>query len=122
MINEEELGHIHPDIDNSFLSPTMNSGIMTIHQNDPEDIIDDPEDFCQYHRLLLNGHNGKTLHPTTIKFTTTQLYGVPNSHVLTDIKLFAYTRTVQCNVKVLNGSKAPAKGFGLVITTTPKQT
>ena len=47
-ITEEELEHIHPDLDNNFPSPKMNSGIMTIHQNNPENIIDDSEDFCQY--------------------------------------------------------------------------
>ena len=48
LIPEKELEHIHPDLDNNFPSPTMNSGIMKIHQNDPEHIIDDPEDFLQY--------------------------------------------------------------------------
>ena len=31
------------------------------------------------------------------------------------IKLFAYIRPVQCNLKSLNVSKSPAKAFGLVI-------
>ena len=44
-ITEEELEHIHPDIDNNLPSSKMNSGIMTIHHNDPENIIDDPEGF-----------------------------------------------------------------------------
>ena len=44
-ITEEELEHIHPYLDNNLPCPIMNSGIMTIHQNDPENIIDDPEDF-----------------------------------------------------------------------------
>ena len=44
-----------------------------------------------------------------------QLDGVSNSHVFTDIKLFAYTRPVQCNVQIINVSKAIAKGFVLVI-------
>ena len=47
---EEELEHIHPDLDNSFPSQTMNSGGMKIHQNYPENIIDDPEYFRQYRR------------------------------------------------------------------------
>ena len=45
MITEEELEHIHPDLDKNFPSPIMNSDIMTIHQNEPENIIDDPEGF-----------------------------------------------------------------------------
>ena len=40
--------------------------------------------------------------------------------MFTGIKLFAYIRPVQCNVKILNGRKAPAKGFGLDIIKTPK--
>ena len=35
LINKEELKHIHPDLDHNFLYSTMNSGIMSIHQNDP---------------------------------------------------------------------------------------
>ena len=48
LITKEELEHIHPEPDNNILSPTMNSGITKIHQNDPGNIIDDPEDFRQY--------------------------------------------------------------------------
>ena len=47
-ITEEELKDIHPELDHNFPSPTMNSGVVSIHQNDPENIIDDPEDFQQY--------------------------------------------------------------------------
>ena len=32
---------------------------MKIHQNDPEHIIDNPEDFCQYHSSLLSIHKGE---------------------------------------------------------------
>ena len=42
LITEEKLEHIHPDLDNNLPSPTMNSGITEIHQNDPENSIDDP--------------------------------------------------------------------------------
>ena len=48
LITDEELEHIHPDLNKHFPSPTMNSGIMTIHQNNPENIIYNPEDFSQY--------------------------------------------------------------------------
>ena len=88
---------------------------MIIHQNDSENIIDDPVDFCQYRIWLLSGNKGNTHHTPTIKVTTVQLDGVSNSHVFTDIKLFAYTRPVQCNVQIINVSKAIAKGFVLVI-------
>ena len=40
--------------------------------------------------------------------------------MFTDIKIFNYIRTIKCNVQILNGRKAPAKCFGLVIVKTPK--
>ena len=45
---EEELEKNHPDIDHSFTSPTMNSGLMTDKHNDPDKFIDNPEYFCHY--------------------------------------------------------------------------
>ena len=50
LITEWELEHIRPDLDHNFSSPKMSSGIMTINQNDPENIIDGPKYFHQYHR------------------------------------------------------------------------
>ena len=94
---------------------------MTMNQNDPEQIIDDPEDFIQYRIWLLSGHKGKTLNPTTIKVANAQLYGESNSHVFTNIKLFSYIRHVQCNVHIIFCSKDPEKGFGLVIIEIPKK-
>ena len=49
-IPEEELEHIHPGLDKKILSPTMNSGIMTIHHNGPQHTIDNPEEFRRYLR------------------------------------------------------------------------
>ena len=40
--------------------------------------------------------------------------------MFTGIKMFSYIRPVKYHVKILNGSKAPEKGFGLVIIKTPK--
>ena len=48
LITEEELEYIYPDLNHNFPSPTMNSGIMSIHHNDPENIINYPEDIRQY--------------------------------------------------------------------------
>ena len=48
LITEEELEYIHPDLDHNFLYSTMNPDIMSIHRNDNENIIDDPEYFFQY--------------------------------------------------------------------------
>ena len=92
---------------------------MKIHQNDPEHIIDYPEDFFQYRSWHLSRQKGKTLHQTTVKVTTAKLDGGSNSHVFIDTKLFYYIRTVQCNVQIINGSKAP-KFFCLVIIKIPK--
>ena len=41
--------------------------------------------------------------------------------MFTNIKLFIYIRPVQCNVQILNGSKSPVKGFGLVIIKKPQK-
>ena len=49
-ITEGELENIHPDLDHNFPSPKMNSGIMKVNQNDPENIIDGPNYFHQYRR------------------------------------------------------------------------
>ena len=40
--------------------------------------------------------------------------------MFTYITIFNYIRPVQCNVKILNDRKFPAKGFGLVIIKIPK--
>ena len=48
---------------------------MNVHHNDPENFIDDPEDFCQYLRSLLSGHKGKKLQKNNTQVSTKQLYG-----------------------------------------------
>ena len=93
---------------------------MKVNQNDPENVIDGPKDFHQYRRLFLSEHKGKKLHPTNIKVTTAQLDVGSNSHTFTNIKIFTYIRTVEYNVKILNGRKSPAKGFGLFTIKPPK--
>ena len=55
--------------------------------------------ILQYRILLLSGHKGKKIHPTTIKVTIAQLDGGSKSHVFIGIKIFAYIRPVQCNDK-----------------------
>ena len=40
---------IQPGFDHNFPSPTMKLGLMSVHQNDPEKFIDNPEYFRQYH-------------------------------------------------------------------------
>ena len=42
----EELENIYTYIDHNFPSPTIKSGLMNTHNNDPDNFIDDPEYFC----------------------------------------------------------------------------
>ena len=93
----------------------MNSGIMTVHHNDTNKSINDTYGFCQYHSLLISGHEGNTLHPITTQVITEQLDGGSNFHVFTSITIFTYIIPVKYNVQIINGIKAPEKGFGLVI-------
>ena len=95
---------------------------MNVHHNDAESFIDDPEDSCLYHIWLLSGHKGKTLHITTTQVSTIKLVGGSTSHVFTGIKMFTYIIPINCNVQIINRSKAPAKLFGLVISFFQKQT
>ena len=43
----------------------MNLGIMTVHHNDPENFIDDLEDFFQYCSLLLCGNKDNKIPKNT---------------------------------------------------------
>ena len=43
----EDLENVHPYLDHNFSSPTINSGLMTVHHNIPENFIDNPEYFRQ---------------------------------------------------------------------------
>ena len=45
LITEEELENIPLEMNQNFPPPTINSGIMSIHHNDPEKILDDIEYF-----------------------------------------------------------------------------
>ena len=36
---------IEPDLGHNVPSPKMNSGIMDVHQNDPDKLIDNPDVF-----------------------------------------------------------------------------
>ena len=114
-ITEEKLEHINPDLNHNFPYPIMNSGIMSIHHNNPEKFIDEPKVFCQCRSWLLSGHKGNTRHPTTIKSSTAQLYVGSNSYVFTKITKFAYIRLVKHNEQIINDRKSPARVFGLVI-------
>ena len=93
----------------------MNLVIMTVRHNDQENFINYPEYFRQYCIRILIGDKGNTLHPNTTPVSTSQLYGVSNSHVFTNITMFAYIRPIKCNVQIPNCSKSSEKVFGLFI-------
>ena len=61
----EELENIYPDIEQKLTPPTMKSGIMNVHHNNPDNFIEDSEDFCQYHSWLLREHEKKIQTSTT---------------------------------------------------------
>ena len=98
----------------------MNSGLMTVCNNDVKHFIDDPEYSFQYRIWIISGNEGNTLNPTTTQVSTSQLDGVSNSHVFTDITICAYIIPVKCNIRILNARKCPTKSFGLVIIKIPK--
>ena len=53
-ISKEQLEKNHPDLDHNFQSPTINSGIMTVHHDYPDTFIGYPEDFRHYFIWILN--------------------------------------------------------------------
>ena len=93
---------------------------MTVYHNDSYNFIDDQEYFCQYCRWILHEHDRNKTQTSPTQVRSSQLCGVSNSHVFIGITMFAYIRPVKCNVQIINGSKALAKGFGLVIIKIPK--
>ena len=72
-IYEEELENIYTDLDHNFPSPTMNSGLMTVHHNDPDNFIDDPEYFPQYLSWILCEHDGTNIHKSPNQVSNAQL-------------------------------------------------
>ena len=90
---------------------------MTVHRNDSENFINDQEHVFQYHSFIIIGRKVKTLKLITTQVIMAQLDGVSNYHVFVGITVFTYIRPVKCNVQISNGSKAPAKVFGLVVVT-----
>ena len=108
LITEEELEHIHSDLNHNFKYHAMNSGLMTVYHNDSEILIDDPGYFGQYRSWLISRHGGNTLHPTTTQVITEKLDGGKNSHLFNDITMLTCTRPVKCNIKIINGRKLSA--------------
>ena len=51
----------------------MNSGLINVHHNEPEYLIDDLEDLCQYHSWLLCGHKGNKIQKYITQVITEQL-------------------------------------------------
>ena len=52
-ITEEKIDQIQPDIYHNSPSPTINSGLMDVYYNYPDNFIDDPSYFIQYICRLL---------------------------------------------------------------------
>ena len=100
----------------------MNSDIMTLHHNEPENFISNPEYFRQYRRLILLEHRVPNNQTSPTQVINAKLDGVSNYQVFTNITIFAYIIPLNCNVKIINGSKSSAKVFGLVIISFQKQT
>ena len=48
IVSEKELEQIYSDIGHKLPSTTMNSGLMDVYHNEPDNLIDDPEYFRQY--------------------------------------------------------------------------
>ena len=80
---------------------------MTVHHNDPDKFIGNPEDFRQYHRWLLSEHRGNNIQTSPIPVRNTQLDGGPKVHVFTYISMFTYIRHVKYNVQIINSIKDP---------------
>ena len=98
----------------------MKSGFMTVNHNDPDNLIDKPEDFRQYCSCLLSEQKGNNTQIITTQVNNEQLDGGLYYQVFTNINMITYIWPVECNVQIIRGRKDPSKGFGLVIIKTPK--
>ena len=88
---------------------------MNIHQNNTDNFINNIEYHFQYCSWIISEHDGNNIQTSPTHIINEKIYVVSNSQVFTVITMFTYIRPVNCNVQILNGSKSPAKGFGLVI-------
>ena len=98
----------------------MNPGVMDMYQNDPDTYIDDPDEFRLYHRWLLHEQKKENTSTSITHNIIAQLDVGSNFYVFTKTNMFIYICHVKWNMKILNGSKAPAKSIGLVIIKIPK--
>ena len=98
----------------------MNLGLITVHHNDPDNFIDDPEYFFQYYIWVLCVHEVKKIQTIPTHIRNSQLQGGSNSHMFNYITMSTYIRHVKCNLQILNVRKSPTKVFGLVIIKNPK--
>ena len=81
---------------------------MTVHRNDPEKFIDDPEYFSTiagdsyaYIRAKKSRKNPPNL--------ALHNWMEDQNPILTNINMLSYIIPVKCNVKILNCRKSPAK-------------
>ena len=113
-ITEAELENIHLNINQNLPLLTMNSTLMNVHHNYPENFIDDPEEFCCEYKE-------SKIQTSTTQVINSQLDVGSNYRMLTEITMLTYIRPLKCNVQILNGRRSPAKVFGTVIVTLQKQ-
>ena len=73
----------------------MTSGLVYVSQNYTYNFIDEPEDFLQYHSWLLREQKGTNIQTNPTQFGNTQLYGVSNYHMFTEITMCTYIRPVK---------------------------
>ena len=56
---------------------------MTVYHNDPDNFIDDPEYFHQYHSWILCEHKGTNIQTSITNISKSQMRWVSNSPVFT---------------------------------------
>ena len=98
----------------------MISGLMTVHHNFPENFIDDMEDFCRYCSWIICGYKGKKNRkiPPKLALPNCMEDQTPICSKKPICSLFI--RPAKCNIKILNRSKDPAEGFGIIMVKIPE--
>ena len=61
---------------------------MTVHHNDPDKFIDNPEDFLQYNRWLISEDGVNNIQTSPPQVSNEQLDGWPNYNDFIDIIMF----------------------------------
>ena len=86
---------------------------MTVHHNDPDKFIDNPEDFLQYNRWLISEDGVNNIQTSPPQVSNEQLDGGSNYQVFTNSNIFNYIGSIKYNAQNINFRKDPAKGLVL---------